>query len=209
MLIPFNVCYDMLAEKNMVPKGVLHIGAHECEELKDYMNKDINQNNIVWIDAIQEKVDKMNSRGIPNVYCAALNDTEQTVKFNITNNGQSSSLLDFGTHKTNYPSIRVIESREVQTQTLKNFIEKNNISIEKCNFWNLDIQGKELDVLKSAEEYIKYADAIYCEVNTEEVYQGCGVLVDLDVFLKSKGLQRVKLEMTFAGWGDALYVRIP
>ena len=151
----------------------------------------------------------MNSRGIPNVYCAALNDTEQTVKFNITNNGQSSSLLDFGTHKTNYPSIRVIESREVQTQTLKNFIEKNNISIEKCNFWNLDIQGKELDVLKSAEEYIKYADAIYCEVNTEEVYQGCGVLVDLDVFLKSKGLQRVKLEMTFAGWGDALYVRIP
>ena len=210
MLIPFHECYDILSGYNKTPRGVLHIGAHECEELMDYINKGLIQSRMVWVDAIQEKVDQMKARGIPNVYCAALNDTEQTLKFHITNNGQSSSLLDFGTHQKSYPHIHIVESREVKTQTLKSFIETNNISMEHCNFWNLDIQGKELDVLKSAEEYLKYADALYCEVNTEEVYKGCGVLTELDTFLQTQGFIRVKIKMwnESDGWGDALYVRV-
>jgi hypothetical protein len=55
---------------------------------------------------------------------------------------------------------------------------------------------------------IQHADAIYAEVNTEEVYKGCGVLPDLDSFLESKGFKREMLSMTAYGWGDALYVRV-
>jgi hypothetical protein len=80
--------------------------------------------------------------------------------------------------------------------------------MEGINFWNLDIQGKELDVLRSGEEFLVYADVIYCEVNTEEVYKGCGVLNDLDAFLNENGFQRIKTHMTNVGWGDALYVRV-
>jgi hypothetical protein len=80
--------------------------------------------------------------------------------------------------------------------------------MEGHNFWNLDIQGKELDVLNSGKEHLVYADAIYCEVNTEEVYRGCGVLNDLDIFLNEHGFKRVKIKMTDVGWGDALYVRV-
>ena len=88
-------------------------------------------------------------------------------------------------------------------------MESNTINIENCNFWNLDIQGKELDVLKSGEEFLKYADALYCEVNTQEVYKGCGTLDMLDAFLLSNGFTRVKtLMVNGAGWGDALYVRV-
>ena len=208
MLIPFNECCSILKEYGKTPTGVLHIGAHECEELKDYVNEGVDPDNIYWIDAIQEKVDAMINRGIPNVYCAALDNKESIVKFHITNNGQSSSLLDLGTHKQSYPYIHVTESRDVKTQTLKKFLELNNLDMEGHNFWNLDIQGKELDVLNSGKEHLVYADAIYCEVNTEEVYRGCGVLNDLDIFLNEHGFKRVKIKMTDVGWGDALYVRV-
>ena len=208
MLIPFNECCAILKGYGKTPRGILHIGAHECEELWDYIKDGVIPENIYWIDAIQEKVDAMVKKGIPNVFCAALDNKESTVQFHITNNGQSSSLLDLGTHKESYPYIHVTESREVKTQTLKNFLEKNGLNMEGHNFWNLDIQGKELDVLRSGEEFLVYADAIYCEVNTQEVYKGCGVLDDLDAFLNGKGFQRIRLSMTNAGWGDALYVRV-
>jgi FkbM family methyltransferase len=208
MLIPFSECCQILKNYNKKPRGILHIGAHHCEELNSYKENGVNQQNIYWIDAIKEKVDLMRSRGVPNVFCAALDNNEQVVNFHITNNGESSSLLDFGTHQQSYPHIHVVESREVTTQTLKSFIETNRLQMEGCNFWNLDIQGKELDVLRSGEEYLVYADALYCEVNTEEVYKGCGVLSDLDAFLQEKGFHRVKINMTDRGWGDALYVRV-
>jgi len=32
-------------------KGILHIGAHECEELNDYNLNGITDENIIWIEA--------------------------------------------------------------------------------------------------------------------------------------------------------------
>lgn len=208
MLIPFSECCQILQSHNRYPTGILHIGAHHCEELQAYIQNGVNPQKIYWIDAIKEKVDLMKSKGVPNIFCAALDDKERTVKFHITNNGESSSLLDFGTHQKSYPHIHVVESREVITQTLNSFIESNQIEMEGCNFWNLDIQGKELDVLQSGEENLIYADALYCEVNTQEVYKDCGTLDQLDAFLQQKGFLRIMIKMTDQGWGDALYVRV-
>jgi hypothetical protein len=95
----------------------------------------------------------------------------------------------------------------MMTQTGKNYIEKNKVPIQECNFCNLYIQGKELDVLKSMGEYLNYADAIYTEVNTAQVYEGCGELKEVDLFLQQHGLIRIQISMTGASWGDALYVR--
>lgn len=41
-------------------KGIIHIGTHECEERQFYIDHlYANDSNIVWIDALPEKVDKM------------------------------------------------------------------------------------------------------------------------------------------------------
>ena len=32
MLIPFSKCVEILKQNNIIVKGILHIGAHECEE---------------------------------------------------------------------------------------------------------------------------------------------------------------------------------
>jgi hypothetical protein len=207
MHIPFSKCYELLKMRNITVNGIFHVGAHKCEELEDYQKCGVDKSNIYWVDADEDKVDIAKMRGIPNVFYAALDNKEEVVMFNVTNNGQSSSLLNLGTHKTNYPDIVVVENRPLTTQTGINFVRRNNIPIALCNFWNLDIQGKELDVIKSMEHLIQYADAIYCEINIEEVYEGCGLLSEVDAYLNLYRFTRVETHMTNEGWGDAFYIR--
>jgi FkbM family methyltransferase len=206
MLIPFHRIKAFLAGKGISIKGILHIGAHECEELRDYVAQGVSADSVDWVEANPALVSRMAERGI-KVHNAAVSDVEAELPFYITNNGQSSSLLPFGTHEASYPWCKVVETITVRTQTLSTLIQEKSIPIHQRNFWNLDIQGAELSALKSASDAINHADAIYAEVNTQEVYKGCGQLPELDAFLESKGFKRVMISMTDAGWGDALYVR--
>ena len=208
MLIPFHtIVANYLKPRNIQVRGVLHIGAHECEERGDYNKQGVPDSAIDWVEANPVLVARMASRGV-QVHNAAVSDVEAELPFYITNNGQSSSLLPFGTHETSYPWCKVVETITVKTQRLDHLIVEKNIPMEQRNFWNLDIQGAELSALRSAGDNIQFADAVYAEVNTEEVYKGCALLSDLDAFLESKGLKRVAIKMTVQGWGDALYVRI-
>ena len=69
-------------------------------------------------------------------------------------------------------------------------------------------KGKELDALKSMGNYIQYIDYIYTEVNTEKVYENCGLLSEIDTFLLEKGFKRIVCQMWGnCGWGDAFYMR--
>jgi FkbM family methyltransferase len=204
MLIPFDKVKAHLESKGIFITGILHIGAHECEELGDYNRASVTD--VEWIEANPVIAKRMCDRGI-FVHNAAISDIEAEVPFYVTNNGQSSSLLEFGTHAASYPWCKVTETIAVRTQTLENLIRTKSINMERRNFWNLDIQGAELRALKSAGDYLRCADAIYAEVNTQEVYKGCGQLHELDDFLSTAGFERQLIRMTDAGWGDALYVR--
>jgi FkbM family methyltransferase len=207
MLISFdNVC-KYLKELNLNITGILHIGAHECEELNDYIANGIQEDSIIWIDAIKEKVDLAKSKNIKNIYNEVISDKEEEVIFNITNNGQSSSILELDTHKIHHPEINVVEQKIMKTITLETFFKKNNINPTKYNFWNLDIQGAELFALRGAGNILDNVDVLYLEVNTEHLYKGCPLLHELEEFLVSKEFFRVAIKMTFANWGDALYIK--
>ena len=56
MLIPFNY---LLIFKNKI-SGIVHIGAHELEELPAYLEKRIK--NIIWIEANPKKYDFIENR---------------------------------------------------------------------------------------------------------------------------------------------------
>ena len=43
------------------------------------------------------------------------------------------------------------------------------------------------------DKYIQYVQFIYTEVNTEKVYKDCGLLSEIDEFLKKKGFTRIVL----------------
>jgi FkbM family methyltransferase len=197
--------HELIKKYNIQFKGILHVGAHECEELSDY-EKYIDRSKILWIDALVDKVNLCKAK-YPNIQIenAVISDKYETVMFNRSNNGQSSSILEFGLHSTFHPQVHYIESYEVQTTMLKDIINKYNISY---NFVNLDIQGVELKALKSMEEYLHNIDYIYTEVNSDYVYKDCNLITEIDDYLKVYGLYRV--ETQWCGnfrWGDAFYIR--
>jgi hypothetical protein len=92
--------------------------------------------------------------------------------------------------------------------TIDTFFQKNNLDMSQYNFWNLDIQGAELMAIKGGEHAILNADALYLEVNTEEVYKGCALMNELDEYLAKYGFKRINTKITEYGWGDALYIKI-
>ena len=190
--------------------GILHIGAHECEELNDYNRVGLNNSNIYWIEAMQEKVDLCRNRdkGV-NIYQAVIDEEDnKEITFNITNNGQSSSILEFGSHETSHPQVHIVSKKQMTTTRMDTLIERENMPIEKLNFVNLDIQGVELRALKSMEKYLSHVHYIYSEVNTEEVYKGCNLIGEIDAYLKGLGFVRVAQKIySEYGWGDAFYMK--
>jgi FkbM family methyltransferase len=207
MLIRFEEINDILLSKNITINGSFHLGAHECEELDFYNKLGIKNENILWIDAIPSKVNAAINRGIPNVYNAVITDkNDEEIVFNISNNVQSSSVLDFGTHSQEHPWVVYVDKIQAKSITIDTFFERNNIDASKYNFWNFDIQGAELMALKGAMNSIQHVKAMYLEVNEKELYKNCGLISEIDTFLSQYNFKRVLTHMTQHGWGDALYI---
>jgi FkbM family methyltransferase len=208
MLIPIQQLRNQFQLKIT---GILHIGAHECEELVDYSRMGIPFDRTYWIEAMPDKVAFCRGRygnGL-HIYQAVIDEEDgKKVNFNITNNGQSSSILEFGSHTKNYPYVHVVGTVEMTTTRLDTLIERENIPIGGLNFINLDIQGVELRALKSMEKYLHHVHYIYTEVNTEEVYKGCNLLGEIDDYLHGFGFVRVAQQFVENyGWGDAFYMK--
>ena len=197
--------HELFKKYNINFKGILHVGAHECEEINDYCRY-IPPNLILWIEALEDKVKLCKSK-YPNTFIenAVVSDKVEIVKFNRSNNGQSSSILELGLHKHFHPHVWYTNSYEVETKMLKDIINKYNI---EYNFLNLDIQGAELKALKGMEEYLPKVDYIYTEVNSDYVYENCCIVTELDSYLEKFGLFRVETKWCENyRWGDAFYIR--
>ncbi len=201
MLIPL---YLLVQKYNIHFRGVLHVGAHECEEINDY-ERYIGRDKILWVEALPGKVEFSKNK-FPNLLIenAVVSDKIENVKFNISNNGQSSSILEFGLHSKYHPQVHYISSFECETKLLKDIIPKYNINF---NFLNFDIQGAELKALKGMEEFLPMVDYLYTEVNSDEVYKECAIITELDDYLNQFGLVRVETKWTDCKWGDAFYIR--
>ena len=208
MLISFDEIHRVLTKCGINITGAFHIGAHECEELDFYDRLGLTADDIVWIEALPCKVMEAQIKGIPNVYNAVITDIDnEDITFNIANNGQSSSVLQFCTHAFEHPSVVYIDTIETKSITIDTFFEQNQIDSSKLNFWNMDIQGAELLALKGGTKNIPNATVIYLEVNEKELYKNCGLISDIDELLSSYGFSRVLTCMTIHGWGDALYIK--
>ena len=95
MLIPGADVIRILNHYGIKVTGVLHVGAHECEEMDFYRTLGLTPNDVTWLDAIPQKVEEARAKGMPNVYQALVTDKDdELIKFNISNNVQSSSIFD-------------------------------------------------------------------------------------------------------------------
>ena len=203
--------YQLIQRFQLKISGILHIGAHECEELSDYNQVGVPTDKTYWVEAMPNKVAFCKQRygsGL-HIYQAVIDDRDgENVSFKITNNGQSSSILEFGSHAISHPTVHVVENVDMITTRMDTLIEREYIPITELNFINLDIQGVELRALKSMEKYLQHVQYIYTEVNTEEVYKGCNLIGEIDVYLRGFGFVRVAQQIFKEfGWGDAFYMK--
>jgi len=188
----------------MKVKGVLHIGAHYGEENSIY--QELGYPNKVYFEPLAKNYKVLSERVTDSTLYQVALGAEPSVKsmyVESANQGQSSSILKPKIHLQQYPHITFPEREKVTVETLDNVIEDK----ASYNFINMDVQGYELEVLKGATEILQHIDYLMCEVNRAEVYEGCCMVDDLDVFLKPYGLGRVETTWDGVTWGDAFYVK--
>ena len=191
--------------------GILHIGAHMCEENEFYKKYGVKNEKIIWVEANPELV-KKNKEIDPNLniknFIASDKDKGKT-KLNISNNYQSSSILNLGTHKKHYPHIKYDNFVYVKNNRIDTMYKEDNIPNNFANFINLDIQGAELIAIKGMGDLLNYFDYIYTEVNKEQVYENCPLIEEIDDYLEKFNFTRVETEWApnNTGWGDALYIK--
>lgn len=202
---------DIVQKYKMTIRGVVHLGAHQLEELSVY--RSCNINNVVWVEGnddliprCREILKETNSNDILLNYLVY--DTDNIdLEFKITNNTQSSSILPFGKHKQYYSYVDFVKTITKKAFTLKTILNENNIDITKYNMLNIDLQGVELRALKGLGELINNIDYIYSEVNNDNIYEGNDYIADIDVYLEQHGFVRAETFMLSEQWGDALYIR--
>ena len=204
----------LLKERQNKITGIIHLGANRCQELECYLNLNVREENIFWIEANPEIVNT--TENIKNLSCAAIScpDNEGNVlEFYITSNDSlSSSLYKLGDHLRIYPGIRECMKIEVVCTTLDKWYDETksvNNSMNP-NVLVMDIQGSELDALKGAERVLTGIDYIYTEIQNIPLYQGTCCHNEIKQYLESKGYKEIWYSYygTAGTWGDAFYERI-
>lgn len=219
MLIDFRKLFPKYSIK---PKGVLHVGANVGEEAPVYDELGIKK--VIWVEANPYICDKLtqNVKKYGHQVCnfAASDETGNVILHESNNGGQSSSILELGTHKIVHPEVHYVRDIPVIMARIDEYFfsdtaDKAKVSyykhsLESVDFLNMDIQGAELKALRGMGDLLKQFRWAYMEVNKEELYKGCPNVMDLDLFLNGFGFMRVEtMWCGNTGWGDALYIKKP
>lgn len=206
MLIDFRWLWP---KYNIHPKGVLHIGANVGEEFPVYMELGVKKQ--IWIepnpDIYKKLVSNISSNPDATAYNVCIGDINRDVVLHESNNaGQSSSILELGTHKIVHPD--VFYTRDIPCKMYRVDSLFTDVALDDFDFLNIDIQGAELFALRGMGELLNQFKWVYLEVNKAHLYVGCPLIEELDQYLGNFGLVRV--ETMWAGntnWGDALWVK--
>jgi FkbM family methyltransferase len=188
------------------PTSILHIGAHMAEESDQYQS--LQWGSVVWIEAQKELAERLSEKfkgTNQRVIHTAIWDTDNLeLNLNITNNSQSTSLLELGTHREDYPDVKVSKIEIVKTSRIDSLFDKETIP----EFINIDIQGAEIQALKGFGELLHSVKYVYSEVNKKEVYVDCANVSEVDEYLKLFGFKRIITRwVPLKGWGDAFYMK--
>ena len=178
-------------------KGVVHIGAHNCEE-KVFYNS-IGINDIFWIDVNAKHHDI-------HKYLVSDSDGDEYT-FNISNNTESSSIYNMKLHLIEYPDITYENTIKIKSNTIDTIYTLNNIDKTKYNMWNICTQGSEDKVLLGALNNIKNIDVIFIKIYTKEIYENNPRIYDIDNILLPHNFRPIITETTNLGWGFSLYVK--
>lgn len=202
---------ELCRHYSIVPRGVIHVGAHEGLEISSYQQ--MGAQKVLFVEANPTVFERLQAniadyRNVEAVNCA-IGDRNGTIDLHVTSFDQSSSILQLKHHQEIYPHITETHQITVQSKTLDTLLQELEINPSDFNILNIDIQGAELLALQGSINWLKYVEVINTEVNYEELYEGCVLIDQLDEFLEGQGFHRVATTTPHPSWGDAVYVKKP
>ena len=128
---------------------------------------------------------------------AAIGDTDGEVEINISDNLQSSSILDMMPHHLkSAPESAYHGSEFVKIYRLDTIIKKYATNLEKT-FLKIDTQGFEKNVLVGAENSLKRLKGIQLELSLVELYKGETLFNEMLTFIVDMGFVLHSLEPGF------------
>lgn len=187
--------------------GIIQVGAHYGSEYQTL--KKISQNILMFEPqkGVYEKLcENLKSETNVIIENLALGSESGICSMYIehANNGQSSSLLMPAIHSLQYPQIKFTDVQRVEVTTLNEYFKTHKFNY---SLMTLDVQGYELKVLKGSTDILDKINYILCEVNRAELYKGCPMVEEIDLFLKDYGFVREHTSWDGYTWGDAFYVK--
>jgi FkbM family methyltransferase len=174
--------------------GVIHVGANTGQEIKLYAAHGLS---VVWIEPIPDIFEKLqtNLAGFPRqIAIQGLVTDLDNVEYQFhlaSNNGASSSILEFNLHKDIWPDVSFEQTITLYSRTLPSLLKANKIDPVGYDMLIIDTQGSELLVLKGAESLLNHFKFIQTEVPDFEAYKGCCQLNDLQFFLNQRGFGEI------------------
>ena len=204
--------HSLLTENGIEPRSILHIGANRGQEVILYNRLGIEGWHIEAIPSVYEDFLLPACKNFSNQHAinALLSNTDgNIVKFNIASNqGQSSSILDFGRHALAYPSIKYIETIDLETKTINTLISNGTIP-HSIEFLVIDAQGAEAMILDGAQSLLASNSLLGCQIETAVVplYEGGATFIDICQRLSHFGLHLRHCVFNQKGWTDALFTR--
>lgn len=191
------------------PRKILHIGANRGGEAKLYEGAGITG---YHVEAIPEMFALLKARceKLPNQHPieACLHEDRRRVRFNVSSNFASSSLLGLGRHAAAYPEVTYTHVLDLQTETVDGLILAGQVPGD-VDFAVLDVQGAELNVLKGGPGFLasRALLGMMVEVSLDPLYDGGATFQELSRFVEGFGFFLRQITFNEDGWGDATYAR--
>lgn len=192
-----------IVKHNIRPTGVIHVGGHYAQEHPIYQK--LGCEKVCYIEPADQAYEYLKNKfkdnpavTIVHAGCGA-KIMEAELFTETSNQGQSNSFLEMGTHLTEHPGI-VFNGKQPAS-----IIPLDVMETRGYDFLVIDTQGYEGEVLKGATETLKNMKWVYLEVNRKETYKGCAMIDEIDELLKD--FNRIETVWATRSWGDAFYVR--
>jgi len=186
-------------------KGVLHVGAHAGEEAEYYNSLD---KKVTWVegdpDTFIQLIENIKKFPKQNAICALLSDKNDTKSFFITSNkGFSSSLHPILPGVSDW-NVNVIAEKVLFTSK---FDDLEITDLDDYDFWIIDVQGHEFEVIEGALNSLRHAKWVLIEISTKQFYDSQKVFWEVDELLNRQGFFR--LHDPLSEHSDVLYMRRP